>query len=457
MEGQHNRKILAIAVGGAGINIAKSLMQELPELNMAAIDTDAQCLHSSGIKTRLAIGNSACGGNGTGGDPHMGKAAASESADEIEKLAASSDFIIIICGLGGGTGSMLAPIIAKLAGENASIVCFCVMPLKIEGEARNELAKKALSYLRRKCSAAFELPNDIILARQTMPIADAYKAANGHVTKAASAMVKMLSNRGIVNIDFPTFDRVFSKRGADTFIAYASASGEDACDKAVADMLKSPLFKNSERGAESLLLSLTCGSEFEMNKMQYLLESSAAALKANGRIAFAALSEPAYGDKIEICAMGTYKHLDSGGIHANAETASIPYTETPGRNDSIKVCANPPKGDHSHVSIAASENISEAQDGNLAGKAADIEPIPTPVVDERKKTRRSFFGFGRKQKDGAEQDGAEKSQQRASQGEFKFMEMSEQRGFFEDTEKNIRNGVDLDVPTYMRRGIKIVL
>ncbi len=432
MEGGCGKKILIAAVGGTGINMAKSLARELPETDIAAVDTDARLLSSSGIKRVVAVGPATTGGRGTEGDPGKGKAAAAESAPELEKLAQSSDLLILICGLGGGTGSMLAPIMAKLAGERTRIVCLCATPQKSEGRERNELARKALSYLRKKCAAAFELPDN---------------AAGEHAAKAAAALARMFSGKGVVNMDFPTFDGVFSRRGDGAFIAYGSAEGADACDKAVEDMLKSPMLEDCGGGVESLLLSLTCGGGIEMNKMQYLLETAASKLNAGGKTAFAASVDASYTERVEICAMGTYRKRPIPVEPPPSPAAPEQKTEIP-------------KGVQSGWEFREKTEVLE---GKSEKKRAAAQRKSSPKAADTggnggKKTRirLNLFGFGRGgKKRSTRRSETEKAQ--TNQREFKFADISEQRGFFNDTEKNMRNGVDLDVPTYMRRGIKIVL
>ncbi len=454
------KKILTIGAGSAGVNIAKKIATAVPNVAVAAIDTDIEHLKASGIPHSMPIGMTATKGCGTGGDHFLGKSAAAENAEDIQKLAQAADFIIIVCGLGGGTGSMVAPIITTLARNNATIITFCVSPLKIEGKERCELAQKALNFLKKKCSAVFELPNDLILARQSLPITEAYEAANDYILKAVKSMADMLSNKGIVNIDFPTFGKIFSKKDVDAFIAYGQAEGENFCDNAVEDMANSPLLASlANRKVDSLLLSITCGENFEMNKMQYILERAARRLGADsqGRIAFAASVNKRYGDKLEICAMGVYAE----GFYDNIQTPPPPHQElapastaqTDELEDSDELETNEDVNTFSNSERVSEESQTVINTDPSTSSSQPSEPTPIPVAEEKKKAKRGFLGFGGKPKE-KDTDTSPKTTSQP-QGEFKFMEMSEQRGYFDETEKNIRNGEDLDVPTYMRRNIKI--
>lgn len=205
---------------------------------------------------------------------------------------------------------------------------------------------------------------------------------------------------------------------------------------------------------ESLVLSLRCGKNFEMNKMQMLLESVSDAFGRPERMAFGAAAEDAFSDNIEVCVMGPCPSAPKPA----AETKPVqpakaqPEAEQP---------ASPAPAQSAAAEERASEDVSipEAKDDTITSNekvevaaplasAAANTPAPVPAEPEEK-GRKSFFGFGRKKKKAPESP--------KTQTEFEFMELSQQRGFFQDTPPNIRNGVDLDVPTYMRKGIKIVL
>ncbi len=452
---------MAIGIGGAGIRAAKDLAAALPELNVAAIDTDAEALVESGIADALAIGSQTTSNFGTGGDPVLGKNSATNFADEIGALAQSAEILIIISGLGGGTGSMVAPIVASMAHGAAAVVSFTMTPLSVEGAERAELARKSLSYLRRKCDAAFNLPNDIVLARSKLPVSEAFKSANALIVKSAAALVRALSQRGGVNLDLPTFRRIFPKNGECAFLGFGSASGENRADAALEELAASPLLGGdaSKLDASNIILSLACGEDFEMNKMQYVLEKAGEKLNVKGRIAFCAFADKSLDGKIEICAMGLSKNLaekESGESEALSDKSEEPLQK--GRPaEKILVSASntaeTPAPAQIETAAAAAAAMEEAQPAPAAEGPA---PVPAEPDKPQKKARRGFFGFGRRKTE-VETDAEEAKPSKTSQSEFSFVEMSEQRGFFEDTARNIRNGADLDVPTYMRRGIKINL
>lgn len=448
-------QIKIAGVGGAGIAVLNDLAPELPAgVATAAVDTDAAAVEGSAASVKIALIEN---GEGSGADTMAAKEAAVAHAKELETLADGARLLVLLAGLGGGTGSVVAPMISKIAAQTSdcAVFAFSVLPLSVEGSQRQTLAFRAQNYLAKHCRAAFALPNDLILARLNAPIAEAFAAANANVVSAAASLVKMLSARGIVNVDFPTLSKVFPKReDARAFVAYGTGAGEDAVARAVAELSKSPMLPDGAK-PESLVLSLRCGKNFEMNKMQMLLESVSDAFGRPERMAFGAAAEDAFSDNIEVCVMGPCPTP----AETKAEAAATAQPESP--KEEAEQPASPAPTQSAAAEERASDDVSmpEAKDDTITSNekvevaaplasAAANTPAPVPAEPEEK-GRKSFFGFGRKKKKAPESP--------KTQTEFEFMELSQQRGFFQDTPPNIRNGVDLDVPTYMRKGIKIVL
>ena len=441
-------QIKIAGVGGAGIAVLNDLAPELPAgVATAAVDTDAAAVEGSAASVKIALIEN---GEGSGADTMAAKEAAVAHAKELETLADGARLLVILAGLGGGTGSVVAPMISKIAAQtpDCAVFAFSVLPLSVEGSQRQTLAFRAQNYLAKHCRAAFALPNDLILARLNAPIAEAFAAANANVVSAAASLVKMLSARGIVNVDFPTLSKVFPKReDARAFVAYGTGAGEDAVARAVAELSKSPMLPDGAK-PESLVLSLRCGKNFEMNKMQMLLESVSDAFGRPERMAFGAAAEDAFSDNIEVCVMGPCSPASKPAAVAKEEQpAAQPAAPAPAQSAAAEERASEDVSipEAKDDTITSNEKVEVA--APLASAAANT-PAPVPAEPEEK-GRKSFFGFGRKKKKAPESP--------KTQTEFEFMELSQQRGFFQDTPPNIRNGVDLDVPTYMRKGIKIVL
>ncbi len=435
-------------VGGAGLSILENIAKKIPSASIVAIDTDANALQNSSVERKILLIEN---GEGTGGDTEVAKKAAATKATELSTLAFGTRMLIIVAGFGGGTGSVVAPMLSKIVSENpeCEILSFVALPLSIEGEEKNELAKKAQAYMSRRCRAAFSLPNDIILAKQNLPIAQAYACANDSISNVVCSAVISASSNGIVNIDYPTFIKIFSIEGESktSFAAFGRGTGENAVNDAVEELSRSPLLPE-EFKARTMLLSLRCPPSFEMNKMQMLLESAARKFGTPQRFAFGAIAEKSFSEEIEVCAIGLCNTISSSNIQQPQSTIEQSQ-ETTLSDNAINSEANddaPSQTISEEPIVTANEEIKIAPP--LERMDVSIKPVPV------KSERRSFFGFGRRKK--SQKKTVDESIDK-QQTEFKFMELSEQRGFFLDTPPNIRNGEDLDVPTYMRRGIKINL
>lgn len=457
-EDRQKIRVRVVGVGGAGVKIAGTIAASGDiAADFAAVDTDADSLRDCPVENAACIGASITNSMGSGGDASAAKEAAIADLGVLKRIADGTDIFICIAGLGGGTGSVVAPILCKLAAESSAklVVSFSLLPLSVEGSDKASLAHRSARYMRKVCDAAAVLPNDIILARSNLPVREAFDAANMYIISAVREICAMLSKSGIVNIDLPSFKKVFFKKGNPTFFGIGCGSGANAVADAVGELSVSPLINGgSTIVAESLMLSLVCGESFGMNQMQSLFESAAKTFGVSEKICFGAIVDKRLGDKIKVCAMGI--------------AADAPVQRKMGEFAPVKPQpAEPP---------TPTQNL-QTPDTVVSEQAVQVEPekpkparqfgaeeralhTPTPdekpveiVREEPKKKSRGFFGFGRSKR-------AEKAAQEASQteqSEFKFVEMSEQRGFFADTPVNIRKGEDLDVPTFMRRNIKINL
>lgn len=432
-------KIKFLGVGGAGANIADALATlNLPNVEIAVADTDAERLKNSPNVVKIRLGDGEQTKFGTGGDTVLGKEAALASAAKLENFAAGSDVFITAGAVGGGTASMALSLMAKISSslEIPLTICFCVQPLSIEGEERRTLAATASRYIGRRVHAMVELPNDAILARCELSVEEAFSRANGYAVQAAASVARMLSKSGIVNIDFPSLSRAFSERGRETLFASAVGRGEDCADGALEALRASPFLKRQEMKADSLFISVRCPRGFEMNKMQRILEGAAGEFSNGKRAVFGAVIEPKFSGEVEITLMGQMPPK------ARERAAEDPFAEESRGGQSGQ------SGQTGEKSVVAFSN--SAAERPVRVRAAEESNREAPSVRPRAAESRSAFSQSAAKPPESQNDDAK-------QREFKFVEKSQQRGFFEDTPPNMRNGEDLDVPTFMRRCMKINL
>ena len=205
--------IKLIGVGGAGSNAVDRLKAEdLERLKLAVINTDYQALSSSPVQEKLLIGMGVTRGLGAGGDPDLGREAAEADRETIAAVVRGSDLVFLLAGMGGGTGSGAAPIVAEAASdEGALVIAFVTLPFSFEGGRRLKQAEDGLRALRQVCDAVIPLPNDVLLqeAAENETVLDSFARADAWIGRGVKSIWAMLTNTGLINLDFATLRQVF--------------------------------------------------------------------------------------------------------------------------------------------------------------------------------------------------------------------------------------------------------
>ncbi len=401
----HGLKIKVVGIGGAGINaLYKLCMENIPAVEFCAMDCDADILSQCAIAEKILLGKKSTRSMSAGGDSAAGEASAMEDLDSIKNAVAAVDLLFIIAGLGGGTGGGAAPIVARCAAEGgAKVISFCTMPFEVEGAQKKAEALEALRRLELESDATIPLPNDILLknAPADAGLLDAFLKADTCMSMAVKSVCKMLLCTGLINIDFAVVKSLFAKKSRKTIFGIGCGSGADCVNSALADLSNCPLLNlpKAPEKADNVLINVICGADMGMNKLQYILESVSNMFSAKEKVRIGAIVDEAYRGRVEICVIG------ASGVSDGTQAAF--GGGTPVRN-----------AEHFEEKSRHGERI----------KARIKKKIFKP-----------------------------KPETETEQSEFSFMEMSKQRGFFEDTEPNMYRGEDLDVPTFMRKNIKIPL
>ncbi len=414
-------RVKIVGVGGAGTNAVDRLQLDHVGLHLriAALNTDAQALNSSPAPEKLLIGRGLTRGVGTGGEPEVGKNAAEVDRDRIAKIFQGMDLVFIVAGLGGGTGSGAGPVVAQIATQaGALVVAFVMLPFTTEGGRRRQIADQALADLRANCDAVIPLPNDLLL--QHLPddatVLDAFGQADAWIGRAIRSISAILFHTGLINLDFATLRRTFSPRGGKTLFGLGHGAGDNCVAEALQDLMLCPLLHTPElsRRADRLLVNIIGGPELSLARVNEIVSSITEKFGSREQTVLGAVIDERLIGKLEICVIGATEVRPKGASMSSLRTAP------PGlRAD------GPATGGHPSQVIFARP------------PAASVAAPLVPPVHESKL---------RGHKDGG-----------APQNEFHFVGEDEQRGFFDQTERNFFEGEDLDVPTYLRRGVKIQL
>ena len=273
--------IKVIGVGGGGGNaVDRMIRSNIAGLEFIAVNTDAQALMRSLAPTRIRIGDKVTKGLGSGGDPALGQKAAEESIEDISEALAGADMVFIATGMGGGTGTGGAPVIAEVANElGALAVAVVTRPFQFEGAARARVAEAGLEELHSRVDTLITIPNDKILqiADKKMPITDAFRLADDVLRQAIQGISDLITQPGLINLDFNDVRTIMTQAGT-ALMALGESSGENRAVQAIESALNSPLLDVSIDGAKGVLLNFTGGldlSLFEINEAASIVADAA--------------------------------------------------------------------------------------------------------------------------------------------------------------------------------------
>jgi cell division protein FtsZ len=410
--------IKLIGVGGGGSNAVDRLkMENLDRLQLAVINTDFKALSTSPVQDKILIGTTLTRGLSAGGDPELGRKAAEADADKIAEIVKGTDLIFLVAGLGGGTGSGATPVVAEIAAEaGATVIAFVTLPFTFEGGRRRKQAEDALNELRRVCDAVIPLANDMLLQESTeqTSVLDSFARADEWIGRGVKSIWGMLSRTGLINVDFTALRQVFQHRGGKTLFGLGVGSGENPAQAALDDLKQCPLLHTPEyaRKADRLLVNITGGADLSLTKVNELMSALTEEFGREAHVVMGAAIDEALQGRVEICLIGT---TDLGSRNFVRRPAPAPAKKS--------------------ERTAAPTSTSLAPEGNRNIQTA-ITPAAAPKPASAKVhapgTMQEEFGFG-------------------------GSTPSENRGTFDKSDRNLFEGQDLDVPTYLRKGIKILV
>jgi cell division protein FtsZ len=414
-----NIAIKLVGVGGAGSNAVDRLkMENLERLQLAVVNTDYQALASSPVQDKVLIGMGVTRGLGAGGDPELGRVAAEADREKIAAVVKGCDLVFLVTGMGGGTGSGASPVVAEIAAEaGALVIAFVTMPFSFEGGRRLKQAEEGLRAMRGVCDAVIPLPNDILLqeAADNETVLDSFARADEWIGRGVKSIWSMLFKTGLINLDFAALRQAFQLRGGKTLFGLGEGNGENATTDAVASLKLCPLLHTPEfsRKADRLLVNILGGADLTLPKVNELMTAITEQFGRDSHVIMGAVIDEDMAGRVEVCVIGT---SDMGGrglpARRNVSQAARAKTTLPGTETRHDLPA-------ANASSNTSSTSAPAEPGTARIGELKLVHLQKPAQDE--------FGFGE----------------------------VESRGHFEKTDRNLFDGQDLDVPTYLRRGIKI--
>ncbi len=263
-------RIKVIGVGGGGNNAVDRMIEAgVTRAEFICVNTDAQQLAHVKAPTVLQIGAKLTGGLGAGAKPEIGRQAAEETKDEIKNIVKDADMVFVTAGMGGGTGTGAAPIIAEAAKSSGILtVAVVTKPFSFEGPQRMRNAEEGIKNLAERVDSIVTIPNDLLLkiADKKVTINDSFKLADDILRQGVQGIIEIITQEGIVNCDFADVRTIMKDSGV-AHMGIGIGKGENAAQDAVRAAIESPLLETSIAGAENVLLNITGGTEFSLVDM----------------------------------------------------------------------------------------------------------------------------------------------------------------------------------------------
>ena len=301
-------QIKVIGVGGAGGNAVNRMINEgIQGVEFVAVNTDAQALMLAEAPLRVRIGDKLTKGLGSGGDPNIGQRAAEESADELMEVLKGADMIFVTAGLGGGTGTGAAPVIARLARETGALTIGVVTkPFTFEGSRRRQLAEEGAVALQEHVDTLIIIPNDRLLqiVDKRASIQEAFATADDVLRQGIQGISELITIPGLINLDFADVRSIMSEGGA-ALMAIGSGRGENRAQQAAEEAIHSQLLDISIDGARGILFNVTGGPDmslFEVNEAAEIIRRTA---HPEANIIFGAVIDPSLNDELRITVIAT--------------------------------------------------------------------------------------------------------------------------------------------------------
>jgi cell division protein FtsZ len=346
-ESQKTFRLKVFGVGGAGCNAADTILrvaaEELDGVEFFALNTDAQALDACQCAEKIQIGATVTRGLSAGGDTGAGEKAALESGDAIGKAIRGADIVFLLTGLGGGTGTGAAPVVARLAKEHGSLVLvFAILPFSFEGERRKQQASTGLDALKAQADAVICFPNDKLFqfAGENTPVQEAFQHCNELMAEGVRAIWRLLTRRGLVNLDFADLRNVIEAKHCEGVIGTGAGEGKERIADAVKSLLASPFLSNGEAlgAADGVLVSISGGKDLTLAAVQRVMEPITKAANPRAKIALGAAIDPSANGKLSITLIASQRFSKEkpraavvGGkiVPASPQRIAVPSTPAP--------------------------------------------------------------------------------------------------------------------------------
>lgn len=301
-------QIKVIGVGGGGSNAVNRMIENgLQGVEFIAVNTDAQALQLSDAETKLQLGGKLTRGLGAGANPDIGKKAAEESREQLEEALTGADMVFITAGMGGGTGTGAAPVIAEVAKEiGALTVGVVTRPFTFEGRKRSTQAASGITALKDKVDTLIVIPNDRLLeiVDKSTPMLEAFREADNVLRQGVQGISDLIAVPGLINLDFADVKTIMSEKGS-ALMGIGIATGENRAAEAAKKAISSPLLETSVDGAQGVLMNITGGSNLSLFEVHEAAEIVSDASDEEVNMIFGSVINDNLDDEIVVTVIAT--------------------------------------------------------------------------------------------------------------------------------------------------------
>lgn len=322
--------IKVVGCGGGGNNaVNRMIMEGLGNVDFIAINTDKQALSQSNAPHKIQIGEKLTKGLGAGANPEIGQKAAEESKEEIEAALKGADMVFITAGMGGGTGTGAAPVVAEIAKSMGILTVGVVSkPFLFEGKARMRNAEGGIEILKQKVDSLVTIPNErlLLIVDKKTSFKESFRLADEVLRQGVQGITDLITDNGLINLDFNDVRAVMLNRGV-AHMGVGYGKGDNKATDAVKAAISSPLLETSINGATGILLNVTGGEDLSLLEINEAAEIVKESCDPNANIIFGAVIDPELNDEVKITVLATgfeneFKKEDAETVEKKEEKSS---------------------------------------------------------------------------------------------------------------------------------------
>lgn len=301
-------RIKVVGVGGGGGNaLNRMIRSNIQGIDFIAVNTDAQALYHNEADLKINIGKATTRGLGAGSNPEMGRQAAEESSEEIKQAIDGADMVFITCGLGGGTGTGAAPVIAEVARDLGILTVGVVTkPFSFEGHRRKTQAEEGLENLKNKVDTLITIPNDKILSLidKKTPLTEAFSVVDDVLRQGVQGISDLITVHGMINVDFADVKAIMENAGS-ALMGIGYGAGENRAQEAARAAIESPLLEMDIQGAKGILFNITGGNDLSMFEVDEAARIITEAADPEANIIFGSVVNDSFTGEIKITVVAT--------------------------------------------------------------------------------------------------------------------------------------------------------